>query len=126
MKKALVPSVVVAVAVTAGVVSYRLSTDALALIVGALLSLVVMVPVSAVLSWVLRGQARAATDSAYRPPPPPPVIVVQSPSPSFAPLPQAHSFPPSPVDVPGLQPSPGPPARTWAMHVFGDASDIIE
>lgn len=127
MKKALIPSIVV-VAVLAGVVSYRLSTDALALIVGAMLGLLVMIPVLAVLIWVLRGQARGATDGAYRPStsPLPPVIVVQSPAPPYASLPQAYSLPPVPAEAHGPQPPLGPPARTWSLHVFGDAADVIE
>ena len=128
MKKALIPSIVVVVAVLAGVVSYRLSTDAMALIVGVLLGLLVMVPVLAVLIWVLRGQVRGATDGAYRPSasPPPQVIVVQSPAPPYAFSPQAYSLPPAPAEAQGPQPPPGPPARTWLLHVFGDAADVIE
>lgn len=127
MRKALIPSIVV-VAVLAGVVSYRLSTDALALIVGAMLGLLVMAPVLAVLIWVLRGQARGATDGAYRSStsPLPPVIVVQSPTPPYASLPQAYSLPPAPAEAHGPQPPLGPPARTWSLHVFGDAADVIE
>ncbi len=128
MKKALIPSIVVVVAVLAGVVSYRLSTDALALIVGVMLGLLVMVPVLAVLIWVLRGQVRGATDGAYRPSasPPPPVIVVQSPAPPYASSPQAYFVPPAPAETHGPQPPSGQPARTWSLHVFGDAADVIE
>jgi len=128
MKKALIPTIVVVVAVLAGVVSYRLSTDALALIVGVLLGLLVMVPVLAVLIWVLRGQVRGATEGAYRSSttPLPPVIVVQSPPPSYPFSPQAYSLPPAPAEARGPQPPLGPPARTWSLHVFGDAADVIE
>ena len=127
MKKGFVPGIFV-VAVLAGVVSYRLSTDALALIVGVLLGLLVMVPVLAVLVWVLRGQMRAAADGANRSstPLPPPVIVVQSPAPLYASAPQAHVLPPAPAEAYGPQPPSGSPARTWSLHVFGDEANVVE
>jgi hypothetical protein len=126
MKRALVPGIVVAAAVAAGVVSYRLSTDALALIVGVLLGLLVMIPVLGVLVWVLRGQMRHAMDSASPIPAPPPVIVVQAPMSPLASSPQAYSLPTATAGVQVPQPPPGPPARTWALRVFGDSTDFVE
>ncbi len=119
MKRLLAPAFVVGVAVLAGVVSYRLSTDALALIVGVLLGLLIMAPLAALVAWVLRGQQRAGVPAA--PPPVQPAVIILQPPASSASTP--YWAPPAPDPAQGLPPPAISQPRNWTLRVFGDQDE---
>lgn len=122
-------TLVVAGAFTA-VAAWRLSVDALALVLGLLLGIAAIVPTMLLVLWTVRARSTSLADM----PPPaaqhlPPVIVVQ---PSY---PQALAGVNDPARVPQLPvpqatnwPSPAPSSaneRRWAMRVWGEDAEQI-
>ena len=123
MKRTLAVTAVLAVAVLAGAVAYRLSPDALALVVGVLLGLLAAAPAAGILVWVLRQHFLTARQTArYANPPIPPVIVVHAPQ--APPAAVAHHQLPTPtgMDIPA-QPMGPPMERIWAFRVVGEAPE---
>ena len=123
MRRFLLVVLIAAICTVVGVAAWRLSVDALALIIGVGLGFVLMTPVGGILLWMARSNAKALQDQA-RPasPPPPPVIVVQPASQPV--LPPSVASPQA--QLPALLPPPGYPvnlptaSRSWNLRVFGD------
>ncbi len=106
-----------------GVATWRLSVDALALIIGVGLGFVLMTPIGGILLWMARSNAKTLQDHArHAAPQPPPVIVVQPASqPALPSSAVSHQAQP-----PALLPPPGYPvnlptsSRSWDLRIFGD------
>ena len=124
MRKTLFATILAVIAVFSGIVIWRLSIDALALVVGLALGVLVMLPLSAVSLWIVRSSFSARKETIPpQLPTPPPVIVVQ---PAAFPH-QAYSHP---VEAPKILPAPPsapwPSERRWQFHVYGDADAMEE
>ncbi|MCO6452944.1 MAG: hypothetical protein J5I90_19325 [Caldilineales bacterium] len=121
MRGCLITGFVVSVSLFSAVAAWRLSTDALALVIGILVGVLILLPTNAILFFYVRSQSRNDSaqrqDSAYTAPP---VVIVQSPPPTL----------PHPAHRAAL-PSPQPPLpwdadyggreheRVWVQRVFG-------
>ena len=104
--------------VMVGVLAWRLSSDALALIAGVLVGMLAMSPTLFLVMWLVR--QRASQEARPATPAYPPIIVAGGMPMS---LPQAPTAPSSPGSdtlppPPGLQP--GLTARQWTMRVYGE------
>ncbi len=105
--------------VLVGVLAWRLSSDALALIAGVLVGMLAMSPTMFLVMWLIR--QRASQEVRPSTPAYPPIIVaggtpISLPqAPTAAASPKEQVLPPPP---PGLQP--GSTARQWTMRVYGE------
>lgn len=121
MKNAFIAVAALAVAVTAGVVAYRLSADALAMIVGVVLGFAALIPTVILAVVFLRRQSNQATDTRPAAPQAPVVVIAggfpaqmlpQQPAPYTA---QQQFLPPPTVQQP----------RQFRMVGY-EATDAIE
>ncbi len=122
MRRLLLVGVITAICTVTGVAAYRLSIDALALIIGVGLGFVLMMPVAGVLWWAVRNNARALQDQAGpTAPPSPPVIIVQ-PAHSLGAAPSQAQLPPPlpPAGYPVNLSTAATASRTWDLRVYGD------
>ena len=76
MKKTLAIGFIVVVAVMTGVIGFRLSTDAISIIVGAILGMMAILPTVAVVAYLLKKNQEAMISTSPQPYQQPPVVVV--------------------------------------------------
>jgi uncharacterized SAM-binding protein YcdF (DUF218 family) len=112
MKTVLAIIMAVVVATFVGVVAYRLSSDALAIVVGVVLGLAALIPTLVMVALLLRrNHQEAGPAPMYQPQPP--VIVVSGGTPPIAQQPQQMALPdPSQALIPA---PPAQPARKFRM-----------
>lgn len=123
MQKIATLSFLVGLATLATVAAWRLSVDALALIIGIVLGVCIMAPVVALMAWLARSHRAESEQCSQARPPMPPVIVVQPGA--YPGLAQAR---PDQMSQPeNLLPGPfshSPPShfpeRQWALRIFGE------
>ncbi|NOZ48931.1 MAG: hypothetical protein GXP37_02640 [Chloroflexi bacterium] len=123
MKQALLFIITAAVVTLVGVVSYRLSVDALALIVGVLLGILALVPTLILSGIVLRrtlAKKEGAEAQGMRMSQQPPVIVVSGGYPPAMMSPNQMAQPQN-----ALMPPPSHPQRRFSMLGF-ESADAME
>ena len=107
MKKTVAIGGIVVGGVLAAVVSIRLSTDALSIIVGALLGMAAILPTIILVGYLLKKQQDAMTATTQPNPMQPPVVVV-----SGGMLPSQYFQPQAQTKHPANQPMLPPPSQT--------------
>lgn len=125
MRNAILLILAAAAAALAGVMAYRLSADALAMILGVILGFLALIPALIIAVVALR---RSQEQTA---PPPsthssqPPVVVVSGGFPSMLPMGQAG--PPNGFGAQAMLPAPPPQAAPRQFRVLGyEATDAVD
>ena len=113
MKTMLIAAFVAFVAVMAGVIAYRLSSDALALVVGVLLGLLALIP-TLILALLLLRRSQQPEPAAPMMHPQPPVVVVSGGYPQMLPQPQTMPYQQSAAMMP-----PPPPQQSRQFRLMG-------
>lgn len=121
MKKTIVGIILAGVTIMAGVISFRLSADALALIVGVLLGIIALVPTLALAMLMLRRNQQQSEDRMSAPTQQPPVIVVSGGYPAMMPMGQGGNH----MGFQGMLPPPTQPPREFRVMGHED-TDTVE
>ncbi len=122
MKKMLAIGFIVMAATMTAVVGYRLSTDALSIIVGAILGMMAILPTIALGAFVLKKNQESAPQQQPPPPQQPPVVVVSGgmmPSQYFQPQQQQSPQPANMLPRPSQR-----PPRKFHLMGYEDTEQI--
>ncbi|MCP4168018.1 MAG: hypothetical protein GY759_19285 [Chloroflexi bacterium] len=103
------------------VAAYRLSIDALALIIGLVLGMFMMIPALVVLAWTTKRTSDADANTQALSQPPQPIIIMPPQAPAWSQLPPHQQ-----AGADQLLPNPPAPTikqREWVMHIYGEKAE---
>ncbi len=100
------------------VAAYRLSIDALALIIGLVLGMFMMIPALVVLAWTTKRPSDVDANTPVLSQPPQPIIIMPPQAPSWSQLPP-HQQAGADQVLPS-SPAPAINQREWVMHIYGE------